>query len=440
MRFEVDARLDCNALSGSYKASYGGPLAGRSYNPRGDDTVEVVLPETRYEGTISGRGGKLVAGFFTATGDLGDRAGTVDGMLLDARPTLAWDIATGVNVAWRHDCPGTVARTAVELPVGRARFLLAVSGTVIDPASGALVGALDGEMQSTDKDGTLVRSVMAGPYHVHASAGSVYLTSQGRHLAIRLWTRDDRLAHAQVWESNYGYNGFGNVPALAQIECPADGYLYITASANSAMCWYFDGVSVYDRTRLGNVSQFTDLEAHPFAVRVTAGRHTLAVQVRPSSSGWNFRSLGGFSRQRGDQLAEFQVESRHPREGLDLRLQPCFRELPHWPTMRLQWRARVRANAEPLQEIVSDLPGTAEAAAAAALLESLADAAPADPSLERRSLTVGPGCREVESGLHHRGNTRRWPSRRMAWPPTVTMSPSTFTAGAGPFWTVMTTR
>lgn len=1252
VRFEVDARLDCNALSGSYKASYGGPLAGRSYNPRGDDTVEVVLPETRYEGTISGRGGKLVAGFFTATGDLGDRAGTVDGMLLDsrpaarraiasmggeatvekigvvlqqtralhlmlqhpglsyqeawqqcgwpapttadlagylagalrqvealpapdgklpaskpetvgdspslgatptavedagvnvlpadaggwcflprwqvmgpfrqrpgmehdsalapdlvvlaaaaygqstnryglpadpdagqqwqsitcddsriggpwdraemwsryngqvwyaaaslrsdkartiwlsveandfaklwvndrlvwvdverfyryrplgrtfvpvavqagenrllfrvhddrqlswvrlavtttdpatppvpaaalpangdyvfpdARPTLAWDIATGVNVAWRnadlggtgrpvvrgdaafvtvgpdalvcvdlatgaarwtarlqddsagaagkgaalsptepvtvgerlavvggtgtlhcfdaagtslwsrptglmnarllacaerfvvegqvsredkqrgvaglarivaydaatgqeawrHDWPGTVARTAVELPLGRARFLLAASGTVIDPASGALVGALDGEMQSTDKNGTLVRSVMAGPYHVHASAGSVYLTSQGRHLAIRLWTRDDRLAHAQAWESNYGYNGFGNVPApamanerhlftwhaslahtphctdpraeinvqdardgrwlgrlkpvmtdlvdygglklatpviagrhvfllggrsdkkrsqiavvtaderiqlvarqdvepgttlppvfagrrmllrsptallcvaattpagehyetlerarmllrvvgreprakaaadatptadasvtgdtpigelisdratdrwlgagpfppealadatavagirprtgsefagrtfaplgwefafqdppayvrtcelqgtgditpqfstwvnpaavsgstgagllftmllntrdrivtasldrpgvaqwlggrpvrpdeplrlapglypyllrvgpefydarppeflppisvvraidrgvledigwpkrwmvlgplatrdprptsrqlaavadsmalggydhklfpfavhdhavdlgclsrcvlgvepdhaaqfvapgvpmaayaLAQIECPADGYLYITASANSAMCWYLDGVSVYDRTRLGNVSQFTDLEAHPFAVRVTAGRHTLAVQVRPSSSGWNFRSLGGFSRQRGDQLAEFQVESRHPREGLELRLQPCFRELPHWPTMRRQWRARVRANAEPLRAIVSDLPGTAEAAAAAALLESLADAAPADPSL-----------------------------------------------------------
>ncbi len=160
--------------------------------------------------------------------------------------------------------------------------------------------------------------------------------------------------------------------AMAEIECPSDGYLYVTCSADAAIGWYVDGVSVYDRTKLGMGSKPAELEGHPFCVKVTRGRHVLAALIHPSSSGWSFRSLGGFSEKRGGEMAEFRTESKQPKEVVDLRLQPCFREVAHSPTMKRMWLARVRANAELLQAIVVGLPATPEAASASAMLAAAA--------------------------------------------------------------------
>jgi outer membrane protein assembly factor BamB len=160
--------------------------------------------------------------------------------------------------------------------------------------------------------------------------------------------------------------------AFAHVDVPADGYLYITASCDAAMAWFVDGVSVYDRMRLGNAAPANDLDAHPFAVRVTRGRHVLAVMTGPSSSGWSFRSLGGFSQKRADEMPGLRVESRQPTPMPDFRLHACFQEAAHTPTMERMWLDRVRAHADRLRGIAADLPGTGEAQAAAAMLAQAA--------------------------------------------------------------------
>jgi hypothetical protein len=159
--------------------------------------------------------------------------------------------------------------------------------------------------------------------------------------------------------------------AFAAIECPADGYLYVGTAFEGSVCWYVDGVAVYDRIREGSGASATDLSAHPFAVRVTRGRHALAVQARPSVSGWTFCSLGGFSEKPGDQLADFRLESKIKRQEPDPRLQPCFREVPHPGTIRRMWLDRARANAGRLEAVKRALPGTREARSAEEALGSL---------------------------------------------------------------------
>jgi hypothetical protein len=133
--------------------------------------------------------------------------------------------------------------------------------------------------------------------------------------------------------------------AFAHVDVPADGYLYITASCDAAMAWFVDGVSVYDRMRLGNAAPANDLDAHPFAVRVTRGRHVLAVMTGPSSSGWSFRSLGGFSQKRADEMPGLRVESRQPTPMPDFRLHACFQEVAHTPTMERMWLDRIACGA-----------------------------------------------------------------------------------------------
>ena len=53
----------------------------------------MTLPDTRYDGAVRGRGGKLVVGRYAATGDFGEQVGVVDGMLLDARRPVREQIA-----------------------------------------------------------------------------------------------------------------------------------------------------------------------------------------------------------------------------------------------------------------------------------------------------------------------------------------------------------
>ena len=158
--------------------------------------------------------------------------------------------------------------------------------------------------------------------------------------------------------------------AFATIECPADGYLYISAASDWYMCWYVDGVLVYDRLEAGNAARPGDINAHPFAVRVGRGRHVVVIRLRAGGGGWNFTSMGGFSEKPGDQLAEFRVESRLKKGPPDFRLQPCFREIPYPPTLKQMWRDRIRAREDRLKALVADPPDGDAAERAKGLLEA----------------------------------------------------------------------
>jgi outer membrane protein assembly factor BamB len=137
--FEVDAQLRNNALGGRYTAGIGGPLRGQHYNPRGDNphAESIVIPDVKFDGAVRGCGGKLVAGRYRSQGDMGERVGAVDGMLLDdalpVRQQIAADKDTFHQVralhlalqhyplpfdeAWRQtDMPAPVADYAPPLP------------------------------------------------------------------------------------------------------------------------------------------------------------------------------------------------------------------------------------------------------------------------------------------------------------------------------------
>ncbi len=160
--------------------------------------------------------------------------------------------------------------------------------------------------------------------------------------------------------------------AFAAIECPTDGYLYVNATCEYFMRWYVDGEMVYDRLKEGNRAPLSDLAAHPFAVRVTKGRHVIVVRTSPGGNGWTLRSAGGFNARRGDELAEFRIESKTEQRPPDFRLQPCFREIAHTPTLHELWVERIREREYRLRAVVRDLPDTAETQRAAALLNVLA--------------------------------------------------------------------
>jgi hypothetical protein len=140
--------------------------------------------------------------------------------------------------------------------------------------------------------------------------------------------------------------------AFAAVECPADGYLYITSSSEAIM-WYVDGVPVYDKIKRSKISS-PAVDAHPFAVRVTRGRHVLAAQIRSGNFAWSFCSAGGFSEKRGDELSEFKVESTEQVMAPDAFINPCFQEIPHPPTLKRMWGDRVREHADSLQAVVRE--------------------------------------------------------------------------------------
>ena len=161
--------------------------------------------------------------------------------------------------------------------------------------------------------------------------------------------------------------------AFAVIDCPADGMLYVTAGADWFMRWYLDGEVVYDTMKGGNAAAPTDVKAHPFAERVTKGRHVLAVQVKPGSNGWSFSSQAGFTDKPADQLAQFRVPTKQKPSAPDFRLAPAFKEVPHPPTRMRRWRRCVRDRRWRLQAVIRDLPGTPEAKIAADLLARVKD-------------------------------------------------------------------
>jgi hypothetical protein len=201
------------------------------------------------------------------------------------------------------------------------------------------------------------------PFAIPADAGTVYLTSL---LDLRPGQKPD-VANApksvRIGTPSLAW-------AFAAIECPADGALYINASADWFMAWHLDGEAVYDTRQSGNGAAATDLTAHPFAVRVAKGKHVLAVLVKPGSRGWSFSSIAGFAPTAGG-LVEFRVPSKAKKGEPDFRFAPAFREIPHPPTRMRRWLERVAACRARLEAVVRDLPRTDEAEAAAAVLAAL---------------------------------------------------------------------
>jgi hypothetical protein len=139
------------------------------------------------------------------------------------------DAAAGTELK-RWETAGSFGGKSLLLGVEDVAVLIADSGACFDIVAGAEAGAPDIEMQLTKKVGdtnVVATSVMDGPYVVSRSADMLFLTSQARHLAVRLWAKDGKLGYAHAWESNYGNSGFGNVfaPALG-----TGKYLFTTHS------------------------------------------------------------------------------------------------------------------------------------------------------------------------------------------------------------------
>lgn len=154
---------------------------------------------------------------------------------------------------------------------------------------------------------------------------------------------------------------------FATVDCPSDGYLFINAGVDRYMHWFVDGIPLSDEPVKGVTGK---MDAHRFTVRVTKGRHVVAVMVRPGEGGWSLMSLGAFSEKGPDQLPEFRVAPLPPRVP-DLRINPAFREIPHPPTLERMWRERVTRNVMRLQAVGRDLPGTGEANQATDLLNTI---------------------------------------------------------------------
>lgn len=120
----------------------------------------------------------------------------------------------------------------------------------------------------------------------------------------------------------------------------------------------------------GNSAGNTSRTISRSANKVSKGRHVIAVMQKPGARNWQMSSVGGFSEKSADEMPGFRVPAR-PLPPRDLRLNPSFREIPLPLAMETAWRERATRNRDRLQSVVRDLPGTEEAATAAAILSSL---------------------------------------------------------------------
>ncbi len=144
--------------------------------------------------------------------------------------------------------------------------------------------------------------------------------------------------------------------AMAEINAPSDGMLYVTAGADWFMRWTLDGKVVYDRLKSGNAAPPTEIKAHPFAIPVTKGKHVLAVQVKPGSRGWSFSATGGFAAKETDAIQALRVPSRIKPTPPDFRFVPAFKIVPHPMKREARWLQRVAGRADRLRAIVRALP------------------------------------------------------------------------------------
>ncbi len=156
---------------------------------------------------------------------------------------------------------------------------------------------------------------------------------------------------------------------FGEITCPADGRLIVNAAADWFMAWYVDGKLVYDTLKAGNAKAPTMVTAHTFGVDLAAGRHVLAVRVRPGSKGWSLTSVGGLATGPvGDLPKRFPASGGVMASAPQFHLSPALAEAKHPAKVRRTWLEQIRARRDRIGWIVRALPETDLAARARALL------------------------------------------------------------------------
>ncbi len=77
-----------------------------------------------------------------------------------------------------------------------------------------------------------------------------------------------------------------------EIQVPADITVTVWCAADWWMSWYVDGVPVFDTQGSGNLSTNYRHPNHSFKLRLSKGRHIVAVRVESGSRGWGVTSVG----------------------------------------------------------------------------------------------------------------------------------------------------
>jgi len=160
---------------------------------------------------------------------------------------------------------------------------------------------------------------------------------------------------------------------FAHIDCDKDGTLVVNCSADWWMLWYLDGKLVYSTVEKGNGMNPRTLNAHTWSAAASKGRHVLTAVVRSGSQGWSMMSLGAMIHKPIDELRKEQIDPSAPAPSP--KVTPVSFSLHDTPMAILAARlrtARVRRTA--LQKVVTDLPDTPEAAAAAKWLKLMRQA------------------------------------------------------------------
>jgi beta-lactamase regulating signal transducer with metallopeptidase domain len=93
------------------------------------------------------------------------------------------------------------------------------------------------------------------------------------------------------FESDFGHRREGKTVWLfAEVTIPEEMTLDIWAAADWWMSWHIDGIPVYSTREQGNQSTAYAYPNHTFSVRLSPGRHVVAVQVASGSRGWGLTS------------------------------------------------------------------------------------------------------------------------------------------------------
>jgi hypothetical protein len=162
---------------------------------------------------------------------------------------------------------------------------------------------------------------------------------------------------------------------FATVDLPADGTLLVNTAADWHMAWHIDGRRVYDTLNSGNGTAPRHPMAHTFKADLKAGRHVLAVLVKPGSRGWSLTSLGALATKPVAGLAE-----RFPAKGaVKVTVEkpvvaPALKVLQDPAEARRDWLDRIRANRDRLERIAAQDADEGQAAAARAMLDALTKA------------------------------------------------------------------
>lgn len=89
---------------------------------------------------------------------------------------------------------------------------------------------------------------------------------------------------------------------LAELDCPADGTLYVNVGADWWSQWYVDGKAVYDTMEAGNVIVPDLIAKRGFSAAVRKGRHVLAARVLSGSGGFSLKAQAGLTSKGAEEI------------------------------------------------------------------------------------------------------------------------------------------